>query len=124
MFLYFYNYRNMKRFDETHLSLEQAASAFAALGSEQRLSVLRTLVRAGPDGLSMGDLGEKTGVTGSTLTHHLKFLTAADLVVQAKQGRTIICTSVAYDVIEALSEFLLQNCCADSDTSHEGHDHG
>ncbi len=113
----------MNRFDEKKLSLEQAASAFAALGSEQRLSVLQTLVRAGPDGLSMGDLGEKTGVTGSTLTHHLKFLTAADLVVQAKQGRTIICTSVAYDVIEALSKFLLHNCCADSKNSHEGHNH-
>lgn len=114
-----------KSFDENKtLSLEQAANAFAALGSEQRLSVLQTLVRAGPDGLSMGELGEKTGVTGSTLTHHLKFLTAADLVIQAKQGRTIICVGVAYDMAEALSKFLLQNCCADADGGHEGHEHG
>ena len=113
----------MKRIEENNISLEQAASAFAALGSEQRLSVLQTLVRAGPDGLSMGELGEKTGVTGSTLTHHLKFLTAADLVVQAKQGRTIICVGVAYDMAEALSMFLLKNCCADAQTHHEGHEH-
>ncbi len=52
------------------------ASAFAALGSEQRLLVLRTIVRAGPDGLRIGELGERSGVTGSTLTHHMKILTA------------------------------------------------
>ncbi len=114
----------MKKFEETALSLEQAASAFAALGSEQRLSVLRTLVRAGPDGLPMGELGARCGVTGSTLTHHLKFLTATGLVIQAKQGRSIICAAVAYDMAEALSRFLLHNCCADIDDAHEGHEHG
>ncbi len=110
----------MKRFENTALSLEQAATAFAALGSEQRLGVLQTLVRAGPDGLSMGELGQRSGVTGSTLTHHLKFLTAAGLVIQAKQGRSIICAAVAYDMVETLSHFLLRNCCADTD---QGHDH-
>jgi DNA-binding transcriptional ArsR family regulator len=114
----------MKQFDDTSLSLEEAATAFAALGSEQRLSVLQSLVRAGPDGLSMGALGTRTGVTGSTLTHHLKFLTAAGLVVQAKQGRSIICAAVAYDMAEALSKFLLHNCCADAAETHEGHEHG
>jgi len=63
-------------------------------------------------------------VTGSTLTHHLKFLTAAGLVVQAKQGRSIICAAVAYDMAEALSKFLLHNCCADANGTHEGHEHG
>lgn len=116
----------MKRFDNTALSLTEAASAFAALGSEQRLAILQSLVRAGPDGYSMGVLGEKTGVTGSTLTHHLKFLTAAGLVEQAKQGRTIICSSVAYGQVEALSAFLLLNCCADAKDPHSAgdHDHG
>lgn len=113
----------MKRFENTALTLEQAAMAFAALGSEQRLSVLQTLVRAGPDGLSMGELGERTSVTGSTLTHHLKFLTVAGLVVRVKKGRSIICAAVAYDMAEALSHFLLRNCCADSSEPHEGHNH-
>ena len=45
--------------------LAETASAFAALGSEQRLTVLRTLVRAGPDGMTIGDLGERTGVTAA-----------------------------------------------------------
>ena len=112
----------MKRFEDKTLSVEVAASAFAALGSEQRLAVLETLVRAGSDGLSIGELGERTGVTGSTLTHHLKFLTTAGLVIQAKQGRSIICAAVAYDQIRALSNFLLANCCADA--PDQEHNHG
>ena len=103
-------------------TVETAAAAFAALGSEQRLGVLRTLVRSGPEGLSIGELGERTGVTGSTLTHHLKFLTLAGLVEQTRKGRSIICAAVAYDTIRALSDFLLSECCADASTCN--HDHG
>lgn len=112
--LHFDNSRNMKMESPHPLDLTRAASAFAALGSEQRLSVLRTLVRAGPEGLSIGDLGERTGVTGSTLTHHMKILSTAGLVKQSRQGRSIICAAVAFDEVQSLSAFLLTECCADS----------
>ena len=105
------------------LPLEVAASAFAALGSEQRLTVLRVLVRAGPEGLSIGELGNRAGVTGSTLTHHVKILTQAGLVHQTRKGRSVICAAVSYDEIRALSEFLLSECCADCAAPHEGHAH-
>ena len=104
--------------------LTLAATSFAALGSEQRLSVLRTLVRAGPEGLSIGELGARTGVTGSTLTHHLKLLAATGLVKQERQGRSIICAAVAYQEVEALAHFLLTECCADAAAPHKDHDHG
>jgi len=104
--------------------LVQAASTFAALGSEQRLRALRTLVRAGPEGLSIGELGGRTGVTGSTLTHHMKILAQAGLVVQRKEGRSIICAAVAYEELRVLSNFLLRECCADIGCIlPEGHDH-
>lgn len=106
------------------LDLTRAAGAFAALGSEQRLSVLRTLVRAGPNGLSIGDLGNRTGVTGSTLTHHMKILATAGLVAQVRQGRSIICAAVAFDEVQSLTNFLLTECCADSPTQCEDHNHG
>lgn len=114
----------MKMIPDTDLRLERAASTFAALGSEQRLTVLRTLVRAGPEGLSIGELGERTGVTGSTLTHHMKILAQADLVTQEKKGRSIICAAVAYEELEALAGFLLKECCADATCATEGHTHG
>ena len=99
------------------------ASAFAALGSEQRLGVLRTLVRAGPEGLTIGELGARSGVTGSTLTHHMRLLKETGLVRQSKEGRRIICVGAAYDRMQALCNFLLSECCADSGAG-AGHDHG
>ncbi len=104
------------------LDLAVAASTFAALGSEQRLSVLRILVRAGPEGLSIGELGQRSGVTGSTLTHHMKLLAQAGLVTQQRKGRSIICAAVAYDELRQLSQFLLRECCADC--PDQEHDHG
>jgi len=113
----------MKPYRETLLSVEEAASTFAALGSEQRLGVLKTLVRAGPEGLSIGELGRRSGVTGSTLTHHMKILLHAGLVSQERKGRSIICAAAAYDSMEALSRYLLLECCADTDAGHEDHRH-
>ncbi|WP_372613128.1 ArsR/SmtB family transcription factor [Aquicoccus sp.] len=104
----------MKHSDTTDLDLVQAATTFAALGSEQRLGVLRTLVRAGPEGLTIGTLGERSGVTGSTLTHHMKTLAQAGLVTQTRQGRQIICAAVAYDELRALTDFLTRQCCVDA----------
>jgi len=115
----------MKTIQTSDLRLETAASTFAALGSEQRLLVLRTLVRAGPSGLSIGELGERTGITGSTLTHHMKILAQAGLVRQEKQGRSIICAAIAYDELHDLADFLVRECCADAcDDTVKGHDHG
>ncbi|RKT32721.1 ArsR family transcriptional regulator [Roseovarius halotolerans] len=110
--------------DLTETNLAMTASAFAALGSEQRLAVLRCLVRAGPEGLSIGGLGERSGVTGSTLTHHMKILTQAGLVRQQRQGRSIICAAVAYPELSALANFLLRECCADAPAACEDQDHG
>lgn len=107
----------------SQVGLAEVATTFAALGSEQRLHVLRTLVRAGPEGLAIGELGARSGITGSTLTHHMKLLSAAGLVDQVKDGRRIICIAAAFDRMQVVSEFLLKECCADS-AEGKGHDHG
>jgi ArsR family transcriptional regulator len=106
------------------LSLSLAAISFAALGSEQRLSVLWGLVSARPEGLSIGDRGSRKDVIGSALTHHAKFLAQAGMVEQVCKGLSIICTAVAYDQIRHVSEFLLTECCAGSTTSFEDNEHG
>jgi len=97
------------------ISIAEAASTFAALGSEQRLTVLRALVRAGPKGLTIGTLGERTGITGATLTHHMKILAATKLVTQERHGRSIVCIAADYDELEGLLSALLSECCADCD---------
>ena len=112
----------MKQHRPIEMSVEQAASTFAALGSEQRLAVLKALVRAGPEGLSIGELGARSGVTGSTLTHHMKILTAAGLAEQVRRGRQVICVAAAYETMTALSAYLLSECCADAPDA-KAHDH-
>lgn len=105
------------------LGLEEAAQAFAALGSEQRLAVLQALVAAGPAGMSAGRLGQRTNIPASTLTHHLRFLKQAGLIKQQRDGRSIISVA-SFARVEQLSAYLLLNCCAEAEeNSHEGHDH-
>ncbi|MHA3915908.1 ArsR/SmtB family transcription factor [Halovulum sp. GXIMD14793] len=112
----------MKAIDRT-LDIEEAAQAFAALGSEQRLAVLQALVAAGPDGLAAGDLAQRTGIGASTLTHHLRFLTQSGLVTQRREGRSIL-SMAAFERVEHLSHYLLLNCCAETSNPDKGHSHG
>ncbi|SLN58222.1 ArsR/SmtB family transcription factor [Ruegeria meonggei] len=91
---------------------ETAAAGFSAMGSEARLKVLKTLVRAGEGGLTVGDIQERTGIAPSTLAHHLRFLAAGGVVVQEKIGRSTI-NRASYGELRTLAEFILSECCAD-----------
>lgn len=102
------------------MEIEQAAIGFCAVGSEPRLAVLLSLVRAGPEGLSIGEIQARVGQPPSTLAHHLRALTAASLVVQEKRGRSVI-NRAAYDHIETLARYLLRECCRDAAASHPAH---
>ncbi len=96
------------------MDLVTAAQGFSAMGSESRLEVLLALVRAGEEGLLVGDIQQRIGIPGSTLAHHLKFLTSADLIVQNRQGRTII-NQANYQHLQALAAFILEECCTDQE---------
>lgn len=96
-----------------NLGWDEASASFAALGSEARLQVLKVLVRAGPEGLSASDIQSRTGIAASTLTHHLKFLSAAGVVTQERQGRSIV-SRAAFSHLEDLAQFLISECCADT----------
>jgi DNA-binding transcriptional ArsR family regulator len=90
----------------------EAASAFSALASDARLEVLRTLVRAGPTGLTVGEIQERTNMAPSTLAHHLKFLVAGEVVEQIREGRSIR-NRASFERLEAIARFILFECCAD-----------
>lgn len=107
------------------LELEEAAQGFAAVGSEPRLDVLLSLVRAGPEGLAVGEIQDRLDLPASTLAHHLRFLAAAGLIDQERQGR-IVRNRATFERIEALATFLLRECCSESETPHptaHGHVH-
>lgn len=93
-------------------SPEDAAIAFAALGSEVRLNILRLLVRAGPEGLHVGALQDRLGIAASTLSHHVRALTSAGVMTQNREGRVLNCLA-DYDRIASLARFLVSECCVD-----------
>ncbi|MGR3715941.1 MAG: ArsR/SmtB family transcription factor [Thermohalobaculum sp.] len=90
----------------------EAAEAFAALGSDVRLAILRSLVRAGEAGLPVGALQQRLAIAASTLSHHLRALVQAGVLEQTRDGRTLICRA-RYDRIQGLAAFLVSECCAD-----------
>lgn len=90
-----------------------AAQGFAAMGSEARLRVLRSLVRAGTDGLSVGEIQSRTAIAPSTLAHHLKALAAAGLIEQERDGRAIV-SRARLDHLQALATLILEECCTES----------
>ena len=100
------------------MEIVSAAEGFSAMGSESRLGVLQTLVKAGKGGLSVGEIRKRTGIPGSTLAHHLKFLNAANLVVQEKQGRTIF-NRANFDHLELLAAYILEECCTDEELEND-----
>ncbi|PWJ16494.1 ArsR/SmtB family transcription factor [Jannaschia seohaensis] len=93
----------------TELTLQ--ARALAALGHDARLSIFRLLVRAGDDGLNVGEIGAHLGLPASTLAHHLAALVDAGLVLQERQGRATV-NRVDFDRIRGLVAFLTEECCA------------
>jgi|SRR5918992_4228797 DNA-binding transcriptional ArsR family regulator len=94
------------------MRLIDAAAQLEALGNPTRLSIFRTLVRAGGGGLSVGRLQAKIGAAPSTLSHHLQKLIQVELVNQERQGTTLICRA-NYKEMQALVGFLVDECCAD-----------
>ncbi len=87
------------------------ASAFAALGHDARLSIFRLLVRAGPEGLRVGEIGAHLGLAPSTLSHHLTALVDAGLIVQERRGREVV-NRADFDATRRIAAFLIEECCA------------
>ena len=94
------------------MKLIDAATQLEALGNPTRLSIYRTLVRAGESGLTVGRLQAKVGAAASTLSHHLQKLIQVELVNQERQGTTLICRA-NYDQMRTLVGFLVDECCTD-----------
>ena len=89
---------------------QRAADGLAALGNRTRLRLYRLLVRAGDDGLNVGDLQRLLEVPPSTLAHHLATLARAGLVAQERRGREVI-SRADYPAMRALVGYLTEQCC-------------
>jgi len=96
------------------MNIETAARRLAELGNTTRLQIVRLLVRAGAEGLAIGELQSRLGVPASTLAFHLRGLVSAGLVAQERQGRVVRCRP-EYPVIDATLAFVKEHCCTGFD---------
>ena len=88
-----------------------AVASLSALAHETRLEVFRLLVRAGPEGLSAGTVGDALDLAAPTLSFHLKELKAAGLVDAERVGRSRIYRA-DYPAMSDLMTFLTDECCS------------
>lgn len=87
-----------------------AIEAFAALAQSSRMAIFRLLVRAGPDGLQVGEIGRNLDIAPSTLSGHLAVLKRAGLLTARRRQREIH-YSANLKVVNDLIGFLLADCC-------------
>jgi ArsR family transcriptional regulator len=87
-----------------------ALSALTGLAQESRLDIFRLLVAQGPEGLAAGEIAHKLGVANATLSFHLKEMAHAKLVTARQAGRFVY-YSANFRTMNALVEYLTENCC-------------
>jgi DNA-binding transcriptional ArsR family regulator len=92
------------------MQIDAAAKVFAELGNSTRLEILRLLIKAGPEGLPIGEIQEALEIPASTLAFHLRGAVGAGLVAQEKQGRTVLCRP-RFDRLNEAIAFLKEECC-------------
>jgi ArsR family transcriptional regulator, arsenate/arsenite/antimonite-responsive transcriptional repressor len=110
-FLYFRNYRNMRKTDP--LLVARSADRFAALGAEPRLEIVRLLLSAHPTGMVAGEVQEELEIPASTLSHHLEKLKQVGLVNVRRVG-TFLWYSANTDALREVLGFLYEECCTRS----------
>lgn len=90
---------------------DRAAKILGELGNTTRLAIFRYLVKAGPDGASVGQIQTSLKVPGSTLSHHISRLVSVGLVNQERESRTLHCRP-QFETVHNVLEFLLAECCS------------
>ncbi|MGF0520482.1 ArsR/SmtB family transcription factor [Agrobacterium pusense] len=89
----------------------QALLSFSPLSQETRLSIVRALIIAGPEGLPADVIAERMGVSATNVSFHLKELERSGLISQRRLSRSIL-YSANYDTLAGLVTFLMEDCCA------------
>ncbi len=86
------------------------ADMFSAMGTEARLRILRLLLSAHPEGMTVGEIGNELGIPGSTLSHHLEKLKNEGLVGVRRES-TYLWYSANTETLQELLGFLYAECC-------------
>src|SRR5580698_7354352 len=95
------------------------ADMLSAMGTEPRLSIVRLLLSAHPEGMVVGEIGEELEIPSSTLSHHLEKLKNEDLVNVHREG-TFLWYSANTESLQKLLGFLYAECCTRNNAIEPG----
>ena len=95
--------------------VEEFSEIFKALSNPHRLSIFMRLARCAREEMPsnddnqeicecVGTLGKDLGIAPSTVSHHIKELRRAGLIIIRRRGRTLEC-SVNPDILDLLAAF-------------------
>lgn len=89
---------------------KNAIKTLSALAHDGRLTLMRCLIEAGPDGVTAGNLARHAGIESTTASGQLLVLMNAGLIRSERDGRFITYFS-NYDHLRDLLVFLMRDCC-------------
>ena len=87
-----------------------AIKSLSALAHDGRLTLMRRLIQAGPEGVGAGSLAAFANVGATTASAQLLVLSNAGLIRSERDGRFITYFS-NFDHLRDLMQFLLRDCC-------------
>jgi len=90
---------------------DSALAALTALANGTRLDLIRSLVVAGNQGLSAGELARRHALSASRLSFHLATLEQAGLIRARRVSRNIFYAADTARLGQTIG-FLLHDCCA------------
>ena len=97
----------------THsIDINHIAKSLKELGHPTRLAIFKRVIKAGHQGIAVGDIQQQLNIPGSTLSHHISSLASAGLLTQRREGRTLFCVA-QYDALTDVIHFLQDECCID-----------
>jgi ArsR family transcriptional regulator, arsenate/arsenite/antimonite-responsive transcriptional repressor len=86
-------------------AIERHAGQLAALGHVARISIVRAVVEASPDGVTTTEVPQRLGIPWTTLNHHLDRVVEVGLVTVRKDGKAVFHTADCR-ALRALADFL------------------
>src|SRR5258708_40239654 len=89
---------------------DRYAEMFGALGNPARLSIIRLLLAAHPEGMVAGEIQAEVDVSASNLSHHLEKLKHQGLVRVVREG-TYLRYTASTQALQELLGFLYAECC-------------
>lgn len=88
----------------------QAITALAALAHENRLTIFRAVMHAGPSGLPAGEIAQQAGLAPSNVSFHVSQMERAGLLRSWRVKRNVF-YAVEIDGMRQLLSFLTEECC-------------